>query len=122
MKARVLWLLLLAGCASPDRFAQPDATWQTRIGQAKFVSGTRTLVGEVTVTTRGKNFVLDFRKGPGLPLLTIRSDGATTRYDGMLSHGSRDLWERVHAALAMGRAARVRIAGDDAAMDFQFAN
>ncbi len=115
-------LLLLAGCAAPDRFAQPDASWQTRVGQAKYVSRKRRLVGEVTVTTRGeKDFVLDFRKGPGLPLLTIRGDGRSTRYEGVLAHGSHRVWERARAVLARDSAASVHVAAEGATVDFRFA-
>ncbi len=135
MKALVplISLAALAGCAAPHQFASPDASWRTRSGQAKYSSGDTTLVGETLLATRGeKDFVLDFRKGPGIPLLTLQSDGAVTRYSGLLARRGWEsavgaevpphlrVWQRARTALAGHYPDPLHVAEGVATVDFLF--
>jgi len=81
--------LVLTGCQTPHAFSTPDATWQAHVGQLKFSNRKRTLIGDVVVQQRGdKDFQLDFIKGGGLPLLSLRQDASTSRVEGLLAHHS----------------------------------
>jgi len=81
--------VLLTGCQTPHSFSKPDASWKAHVGQLKFSNRKRTLIGDVVVQQRGKDeFQLDFIKGGGLPLLSVRQDAATSRAEGILVHGS----------------------------------
>ena len=81
--------LALTGCQTPHSFPAPDATWQAHVGQLKYSNRKRTLIGDVVVQQRGEGeFQLDFIKGGGLPLLSLRQDAATSRAEGILVHGS----------------------------------
>jgi hypothetical protein len=81
--------LLLTGCQTPHAFPKPDSTWKSHVGQLKFSNRKRTLIGDVVVQERGKDeFQLDFIKGGGLPLISVRQDAATSRAEGILVHGS----------------------------------
>lgn len=82
-------LTLFTGCQTPHTFSKPDSTWKGYIGQLKFTNRKRTLIGDVVVQQRGKDeFQLDFIKGGGLPLISIRQDAVTSRAEGLLVHGS----------------------------------
>jgi hypothetical protein len=82
-------LLLFTGCQTPHTFTKPDSTWKAHVGQLKFSNRKRTLIGDVVVQQRGKDeFQLDFIKGGGIPLISIRQDAATSRAEGILVHGS----------------------------------
>jgi hypothetical protein len=81
--------LFLTGCQTPHTFSTPDSTWKAHVGQLKFSNRKRTLIGDVVVQQRGKDeFQLDFIKGGGLPLLSLRQDAVTSRAEGILAHGS----------------------------------
>jgi hypothetical protein len=81
--------LFLSGCQTPHSFPAPDSTWKAHVGQLKFSNRKRTLIGDVVVQQRGKDeFQLDFIKGGGLPLISVRQDAATSRAEGILVHGS----------------------------------
>jgi len=81
--------LLFTGCQTPKSFPQPDSTWKAHVGQLKFSNRKRTLIGDVVVQQRGQDeFQLDFIKGGGLPLMSVRQDATTSRAEGILSHGS----------------------------------
>lgn len=81
--------LALTGCQIPHTFPKPDSTWKAHIGQLKFSNRKRTLIGDVVVQQRGKDeFQLDFIKGGGLPLISIRQEAAISRAEGILVHGS----------------------------------
>jgi hypothetical protein len=81
--------LCLTACQTPHSFPNPDATWQAHIGQLKYSNRKRTLIGDVVVQQRGKDqFQLDFIKGGGLPLMSIRQDAFVSRAEGLLAHGS----------------------------------
>jgi hypothetical protein len=81
--------LLFTGCQTPHSFPTPDSTWKAHVGQLKFSNRKRTLIGDVVVQQRGKEeFQLDFIKGGGLPLISVRQDPATSRAEGLLVHGS----------------------------------
>ena len=78
--------LASGGCQSPHPFATPDASWKTHIGQLKYTDRRRTVIGEVVVQQRGESeFQLDYQKAAGLPLISIRADGASTRIEGLLA-------------------------------------
>jgi len=79
--------LTLTGCQTPQSFPTPDATWKAHVGQLKYTNRKRTLIGDVVVQQRGDaEFQLDFIKGGGLPLLSLRQDAATSRVEGLLAH------------------------------------
>lgn len=81
--------VVLAGCQTPHSYPMPDATWQAHVGQLKYSNRKRTLIGDVVVQQRGNDeFQLDFIKGGGLPLLSLREDAASARVEGLLVRGS----------------------------------
>ncbi|MEP6668402.1 MAG: hypothetical protein ABJF10_04575 [Chthoniobacter sp.] len=89
---------LFTGCQTPKSFPMPDSTWKAHVGQLKFSNRKRTLIGDVVVQQRGKDeFQLDFIKGGGLPLMSVRQDATTSRAEGILAHGS---WQGVPASAA----------------------
>lgn len=82
-------LLLFTGCQTPHAFTKPDSSWKSHVGQLKFSNRKRTLIGDVVVQQRGKDeFQLDFIKGGGIPLISVRQDAGTSRAEGILVHGS----------------------------------
>jgi len=81
--------LSLTACQTPHTFPAPDSTWQAHVGQLKYSNRKRTLIGDVVVQQHGRDqFQLDFMKGGGLPLLSLRQDASVSRADGLLVHGS----------------------------------
>ncbi len=81
--------VLVAGCQTPHSYATPDASWKSHVGQLKFSDRKRTVIGEVVVQHRGAaEFQLDFLKGGGIPLLSVREDADQARADGLLARGS----------------------------------
>ncbi|MBV9007869.1 MAG: hypothetical protein JO354_01715 [Verrucomicrobia bacterium] len=76
--------LLFAGCAI-HQFAAPNREWITRNGQLSYHGKKRALIGEVLVrfSNRG-DFELTFTKGPGVSLLTLRTDPQFARVQGLL--------------------------------------
>lgn len=80
---------LLAGCQTAHQFATPDQTWQTHIGQLKYSDAKRTVIGDVVVQRRGEqDFQLEFQKGGGIALLTLREDATTARAEGLFARHS----------------------------------
>ncbi len=80
--------LLLAGCQTPLAFPTPDAQWRTRVGQLQYVTPTRSIIGDCVVSRHGTDFQLDFRTGPGFPLLRLWSSGGKARAEGVIARGS----------------------------------
>ncbi len=81
--------VLFTACQTPHAFPSPDASWKAHVGQLKFSNRKRTVIGDVVVQQRGKNeFQLDFIKGGGLPLMSIRQDATTSRAEGLLAHSA----------------------------------
>ena len=81
--------LLLAACQTTAPFPQPDATWETRVGQLQYVAGDRAVVGECVLSRHGSdNFQLDFHSGPGFPLLRLWVAQNRARAEGVLARGS----------------------------------
>jgi len=79
----------LTGCQTPHGFATPDTSWKGHIGQLKYSTRKRTLIGDVVVQQRGSSdFQLDFIKGGGLPLISVRQDAWVSRAEGILVHGT----------------------------------
>ncbi len=81
-------VLLLAGCQTPLVFPAPDARWETRVGQLQYVTPTRSIIGDCVVSRRGADFQLDFRTGPGFPLLRLWRSGEKARAEGVIARGS----------------------------------
>ena len=83
--APVLLALLLAGCAI-HQFAAPSREWTTRSGQLSYHGKKRAIIGEVLVrfSNRG-DFELTFTKGPGVSLVTMRTDPQFARVQGPLA-------------------------------------
>ena len=77
--------LFLDGCAA-HQFAQPSNAWTARNGQLSYRGPKTSLIGEVLVrySNRG-DFELTFSKGPGVTLLTMRTDPAFARVQGPLA-------------------------------------
>jgi hypothetical protein len=81
--------VLVSGCQTPQSFATPDASWKSHVGQLKFADRKRTVIGEVVVQHRGAaEFQLEFLKGGGIPLMSVREDANKARTDGLLARGS----------------------------------
>lgn len=77
--------LFLWGCAI-HQFMEPSREWTTRNGQLSYRGPKRVIIGEVLVrfSNRG-DFELTFTKGPGLTMLTVRSDPSFARVQGPLA-------------------------------------
>ena len=96
----VAFSVLVSGCQTPHSFATPDASWKSHVGQLKFSDRKRTVIGEVVVQHRGTaEFQLEFLKGGGIPLMSVREDGAKARTDGLLARGS---WHDTSAQVTTG--------------------
>jgi hypothetical protein len=76
--------LCLAGCAT-HQFADPKGNWKTRSGQLLYHEGTRSFVGELTVSSLGPDARLEFSKGPGLALMRVQRDATHARFEGPLA-------------------------------------
>ena len=76
--------LVFGGCAV-HQFALPSRTWMTCNGQLSYHGRKTSLIGEVLVrySNRG-DFELTFTKGPGVTLLTLRTDPEFARVQGPL--------------------------------------
>jgi hypothetical protein len=76
--------VLFASCAI-HHFAQPSREWTTRSGQLSYRGPKRALIGEVLVRYSDEgDFELTFSKGPGVSLLTMRTDSQFARVQGLL--------------------------------------
>jgi hypothetical protein len=77
--------LCLGGCVI-HQFAQPSRAWTARNGQLSYRGPKTSLIGEVLVrySSRG-DFELTFSKGPGVTLLTMRTDPTFARVQGPLT-------------------------------------
>ena len=80
---------ILAACQTPHEFVDDrSGEWSIQTGQLKYASGGRVLVGEVIVRRRGAaGFQIQFHKGVGIPLLSLRMDATTARAEGPLARG-----------------------------------
>jgi hypothetical protein len=88
--------LSFAGCQTAHTFATPQNSWRSHIGQLKYSTRQRTLIGEVVVQARGdEEFQLDFLKGGSFALISIREDRTTARAEGVLARGR---WQGVPAS------------------------
>jgi hypothetical protein len=84
MKILLLFFALCsAGCVT-HQFAQPDAKWTTRSGQLLYREGDRSIVGDLALSTNGRNLRLEFSKA-GMALLRLERDGTHARFDGPLA-------------------------------------
>lgn len=88
----------LAGCAS-HQFAEPSGPWKTRTGQLLYKEGSRSLVGELVVSTNGQDARLEFAKGPVLSLMRVKKDATHARFEGPLAR----LGHTVEVGKASGR-------------------
>src|SRR6266568_1679193 len=84
--ASILALALILSSCAIHQFAPPSRTWTARNGQLSYHGPKTSLIGEVLVrySTRG-DFELTFSKGPGVTLLTMRTDPAFARVQGPLA-------------------------------------
>lgn len=83
-------LLSLTSCQTtpPHQFATPTAPWQTRTGQLAYTGTRMSLIGEVLIrSTKAGDFEFTFTKGPGVSLLTLRSDANFVQAEGPLAGG-----------------------------------
>ncbi|MDQ6626609.1 MAG: hypothetical protein M3Y69_10825 [Verrucomicrobiota bacterium] len=70
------------------QFAEPKSPWQTRTGQLAYTGPHMSLIGEVLVRyTNAGDFELTFSKGPGVALLSLRSDANFAQAEGPLARG-----------------------------------
>lgn len=79
--------IALSGCATGrHEFAAPDRAWTTRSGQLSYRNPKRSLIGDVLLRydPRG-NFELTFTKGPGVPLLVLKTGADFARLSGPLA-------------------------------------
>ncbi len=73
---------------STHQFAEPTGAWQTRFGQLAYCGPKMSLIGEVLVrNTKSGDFELTFSKGPGVALLTLRTDASFGQAEGPLARG-----------------------------------
>ncbi|MDQ3083125.1 MAG: hypothetical protein M3R07_13040 [Gemmatimonadota bacterium] len=73
---------------STHQFAEPTGAWQTRSGQLAYRGPKMSLIGEVLVrNTKAGDFELTFSKGPGVALLTLRTDASFGQAEGPLARG-----------------------------------
>lgn len=98
MRSHLLLVLAAALAATPltscqtaspaHQFAEPKAPWQTRSGQLAYTGPHMSLIGEVLVRyTNAGDFELTFSKGPGVALLSLRSDANFAQAEGPLARG-----------------------------------
>lgn len=98
MRSNFLLLIICASFAtsltscqttSPaHQFAEPKSAWQTKSGQLAYTSPRMSLIGEVLVrSTKAGDFELTFSKGPGVALLSLRSDATFAEAEGPLARG-----------------------------------
>ena len=82
----MLFIALCLGACAIHQFAQPSHAWTARNGQLLYRGPKTSLIGEVLVrySSRG-DFELTFSKGPGVMLLTMRTDPTFARVQGPLA-------------------------------------
>jgi hypothetical protein len=79
--------LFLASCQSIQPLSSVGSGGKTRIGQLRYVTGSRTVVGDVVLNSLSNGDLdLEFSKG-GLPVLQIQIRGDTMRATGLLARG-----------------------------------
>lgn len=89
----ILLLSLMLGLTScqttaTHQFTVPTAAWQTKSGQLAYAGPHISLIGEVLVRyTNAGDFELTFTKGPGVALLTLRTDASFGQAEGPLARG-----------------------------------
>ncbi len=84
---KLLFALLLAGCATAPTFPEPNAQWETFHGQLQYVTAERSVIGEFTATQHASDFKLEFTKGGAVPLIKVQRSMQTARADGPLARG-----------------------------------
>ncbi len=80
----LVFALCFAGCAT-HQFAPPSGQWKTRSGQLLYKEGDRSIVGELNVSSIGKNAKLEFTKGGALSLIRVQRDATHARFEGPLA-------------------------------------
>jgi len=86
-------LFWLSGCqTAPPRgagsFPEPGADWTTLVGQLRYVTPERAVIGEAVVSRLGQeHFQLDFLAGPGVPLMRLREWGMRAEAEGLFARG-----------------------------------
>ncbi len=91
-------MLLLSGCQTlppgrdiSGRFPEPGAGWHNEVGQLRYVTPERAVIGEVVVSRKAaSDFQLDFLTGPGVPLMRLRLSGVDAYAEGLFARGH---WE-----------------------------
>lgn len=72
-----------------NRFLEPTATWEARVGQLQYRGPKTTLIGEVLVRySKQGDFELTLTKGPGVALITIMQNDTFARARGPLARGT----------------------------------
>ncbi len=91
----VALLALQTGCQAPrsgaaaSSFPSPGPGWKTSVGQLRYATPQRAVIGEAVVSRDGaRNFQLDFVAGPGLPLMSLRESENLARAEGLFARGS----------------------------------
>jgi hypothetical protein len=103
MTSRILFLLslfVLAACQSVKEVSGLGPEAKTRIGQLQYVTGSRSIVGDIILRNlTGGDYDLSFSKG-GVPLLEFQTRGShmtatglfiRTGWSGELAHAPRSL-------------------------------
>jgi hypothetical protein len=87
MTCRILILLsaiLLAGCQSVKEISGLGPEAKTRIGQLRYVTGNRSIVGDIVLRSlTGGDYDLSFLKG-GVPVLEFQTRGSRMNATGLL--------------------------------------
>lgn len=93
-RSRLLLLASLVFCLTScqtlrNRFLEPAANWDARVGQLQYRGPKTTLIGEVLVRySKQGDFELTFTKGPGVALMTIKQNDTFARARGPLARGT----------------------------------
>ncbi len=112
--ARFCWIATLcmgvamfSGCRSlrfgapePAAYPVPGPGWKTALGQLRYATPQRAVIGEAVVSRRparaeegrdggrdAGDFQLDFVAGPGLPLMSLREAGSRAKAEGLFARG-----------------------------------
>ncbi len=87
--AALALIALFPACQTPHTFATPEASWKSHIGQLKYASGGRIIIGEVVVTRAApREFQLEFVKGGSFRLLKVWVSENHARAEGVLARGT----------------------------------
>ncbi len=87
-------IALQSGCQSTSTrsaasFPAPGPGWKTSVGQLRYATPQRAVIGEAVVSRDGgQHFQLDFVAGPGVPLMSLRETETLARAEGLFARGS----------------------------------